>query len=210
MTTPHTAPKPPSDYTNQDTSLETQEVNEAQTEAPASDPSEQPEVAEGMNDQEALSDQGSSDKQDASHDSADEFVDPFSYRGYPPPSIPINELPKVYLSFRKLVKASKICSIVSLFIGGIVLSSIALICAILAKKRAKEIFETQALGPNIFAYTNIKKNASKAFLLALVVVIINLIASFYTYNMLTQMMADGSLNGLLSGAASTATNPLWG
>ena len=105
-------------------------------------------------------------------------------------------------SARRLVVVSQVCAIVSFIIGGVMLSSVALVCAGIAFGKLNRIASVMDSAPD--AQRALRRIGYMAIGLAVVTLIINIVALVVLYPTLMETMQAASTGTLASG------NSTWG
>jgi hypothetical protein len=100
-----------------------------------------------------------------------------------------------------LTTVGLVCAIVSVFIGGALVSIVALICSAIAFNRMKKITQTssaQATQPisTDTTYQQMLKRAKVAFVISIVALILNIISAIYISVLFYQIIASGDLSYL--------------
>ena len=117
----------------------------------------------------------------------------------------------VFESARRLVTASQICAIVSFFIGGVLLSSVAVVCAITAFRKLNSIALGKPSEPAMQAA--LRKAGYLAIVLAAIALVINIVALIVLYPIAMDALQSGSLSSLfggLSASGGSTGNSTWG
>ena len=107
--------------------------------------------------------------------------------------------------------ASTSLSIISLFFGGIILSLLAIICAIASRSRFDNVSRKHAGEPEVQAA--LQRSGKIALVVAICILVINIIALIYLYPMLVETMQNGGLDVLGGSSATTGSgsgNGTWG
>ena len=116
----------------------------------------------------------------------------------------------VFESARKQMMASYICAIISLFIGGVVLSTVALVLAIFARKKFLIVAGAQS---NPSAQQALRRSGTVVVVVSAIALALNVITIIVFYPMLVQMIQTGDVNSFFSSVSSgSSTNgkPLFG
>ena len=117
----------------------------------------------------------------------------------------------VFESARKQMMASDICAIISLFIGGVVLSTVALVLAIFARKKFLIVAGAQS---NPSAQQALRRTGTVVVAVSAIALALNVITLIVFYPMLVQMIQTGDVNSFFGGGASSGTStngkPLFG
>ena len=105
---------------------------------------------------------------------------------------------------RKYITASQICAVVSLFIGGVLLSSVAVVLAILGYRRLSAF--TSAHAQPTDTRNTVKRLGVIAIVMSVLALVINTVALILFYPLVMQAIQYGDLSGLL-GTTKPSTAP---
>ena len=105
-------------------------------------------------------------------------------------------------SARKLVSIAQICAVISLFVGGVVLSTIALVLAIAGYRRLTQLARGRGDEPAMQAA--LSNPARIAIVLSTVALLFNVVTLVYVYPLVMQAMQSGDVTALLGGSQGTA------
>lgn len=116
-----------------------------------------------------------------------------------------------FKSGRNYFLAAVIASIASLFFGGIILSGVAIICAIASRGRFNNVASRHAGEPEV--QTALARSGNIALAVAISILVLNIIALIVFYPVVADMMQSGDLN-LFGGSSTTSGtstgNGTWG
>ena len=121
-----------------------------------------------------------------------------------------SEIP-MFVSARRLITASQICAIVSFFIGGVLLSSVAVVCALIAHRKLCSIALNKADSPDV--QRALRRVGIMAIGLAVVALVVNIAALVLLYPVAMQALQSSDMGSLFAGpnaAGGTAGNSTWG
>ena len=121
--------------------------------------------------------------------------------------------PPEFERIRKLLSIAQICAVISLFIGGVVLSTIALVFGIMGYRALSSAMRDNTLEPN---YTKpLRQSCIIALIMSVTALVVNVIALVYIYPLVMQALNTGDFSTLMGGGAqygsSTGTgSTTWG
>ena len=107
-----------------------------------------------------------------------------------------------FQSARNFMIASVIAAVISLIIGGMVVSAGALICALVANSKLSNLSATRSDDPD--AQRALKRAGRIAIIVSALAFVLNAIAVIYLYPLIMDSMQTGSFNSL-TGSATTPT-----
>lgn len=116
-------------------------------------------------------------------------------------------------STRKLANASKIMAVVSLLIGGVLLSSAALITSVVAYRKAVRLSEpVQTASFEGQATTMLTRTARASIVVSVLALVLNAVALIYLAPMLMQVMEAGDYASILGSAqqVDSSGSSFWG
>jgi len=117
----------------------------------------------------------------------------------------------MFMSARRFMLAAQLMAVVSLFIGGILLSSIALICAFFANGKLTAL---AARHPDDLDVQAAFKRAGKLIIIvAFIALVVNVAALIIFYPMIMNFVQSGDFGSLMGSAGTTAAgsgNATWG
>ena len=105
-----------------------------------------------------------------------------------------------YRSARNLVTAAQIMALVSLLIGGVVLSAASMVVAIAASRKIKQ---TEPLHENQMLWQALKRASTIAIVMAVLALAANVVALIVIYPMVVDAIQSGEYASLFSGAPQT-------
>ena len=114
----------------------------------------------------------------------------------------------VYQKARLYFGAAIIASIVSIFIGGVLASCIALICAFVANSRFEILAATRMDEPDVQRI--LRRSGRIAIAVAALALILNIIALVFLYPTLVNSMQNGTLTGTTAAPATGGGSSTWG
>ena len=113
---------------------------------------------------------------------------------------------------RSLVSASQICSVISLFIGGILVSSVALVIAIVGSRPLFQIAKAHSAEPIVSR--TLRRAAMLAIGMSALVLIVNIISFVLIYPLVIEAMQSGDLASLFTHvqnpSSAGSANSTWG
>lgn len=116
-----------------------------------------------------------------------------------------------FKSARRFITASQIIAIVSLFFGGILLSALAVVCAVIAYSKLGWVAACHADEPE--AQRALKRSGVLAIAVACVALALNAVSALFLYPMVLEAAQTGDLSALFGSSGSTGatgTNTTWG
>ena len=113
---------------------------------------------------------------------------------------PDSEHVRSFNSARKFVIGAQICAIVSLFIGGIVLSAVSVVLAVIGYRTVSALANEVAASPTIA--TAYKRSAAIAILMTVLALVVNIASIVLFMPMIMEALQQGDLTGMLSSVAS--------
>lgn len=116
-----------------------------------------------------------------------------------PPSMPPEQ---EFRSIRRFVTASQICALVSLVIGGVPLSTVAIVLGLVARSKANG-WASNPHDPNRQAWMLLRRSASIAAIMAAVALVLNAISLAVMYPVMMDMLQNGDLGSLMGGSGAT-------
>lgn len=130
--------------------------------------------------------------------------------GLPPAMPPEQE----FKSIRRFITASQIIALVSLIIGGVPLSTVAVVLGLIARSKAGN----RALDPNDpnrGAWMLLRRSATVAAIMGAVALVLNAITLAMVYPVMVEMLQSGDLGSLMGGGAAAGgsvggSNSVWG
>ena len=110
--------------------------------------------------------------------------------------------------YQNLCTASLVCALVSIFICGILLGVVAVICAVVARKKLNEL----NLDPASNEYQMMKARVTRLIIVSSVILIINVVVMIMIFPALyEQIMSAYVQYGLVDGSTSSAAgSSIWG
>lgn len=110
-----------------------------------------------------------------------------------------------FSSARKFITASQVAAVVSLVIGGVLLSSIAVVLAIIGFRKLNEIARGHT--DQIEAHFALRRSGILAIGISVAALIINAVSLIFFYPMVVESLSAGGFGGLFPGGTSTAPSP---
>ncbi len=107
-----------------------------------------------------------------------------------------------------LLFVSNIGGPVSLFIGGVFLSTAGLVCAILAYRRLIK-FSTQDPQAKLIAL-RLKRSSIVGLIICSIALVLNIATLIYVMPLVLEVMETGDFNAILSDTPSSGTTATWG
>jgi len=129
----------------------------------------------------------------------------------PQPTGPQNETQKQLKSAQSLVLASSLMGPISLILGGVLLSSVAMVCSILGFRKLNKL--TQPIEPQYeVALRQLKRTSKIALIVCMVALALNLIAFIYVFPQALEAYQDGTYVDFLMGDSNGSANndSIWG
>ena len=105
---------------------------------------------------------------------------------------------------RKFVTAAQITALISLFIGGIVLSAVSVVLAVIGFRSLSHIATQKSSDP--LAQSALKRSGIIAIIMSILALVINIVSLIAFYPMITEMLQQGNLSGILPGGGQAAPN----
>lgn len=116
-----------------------------------------------------------------------------------PPSMPPEQ---EFRGIRRFVIASQICALVSLIIGGVPLSAVAIVLGLVARSKANG-WASNPQDPNREAWGLLRRSASIAAIMGAVALVLNAISLAMVYPVMMEMLQNGDLGSLMGGSGAT-------
>lgn len=120
-----------------------------------------------------------------------------------PPPQPGFDPEKTFKSIRNFITASQIIALVSLIIGGVLLSTVSIVLALIARSRAQALCSRQN-DPNLAGWVALRKSATFAAVMGAVALVLNAIALMTYYPMLLNALQGGDYSSIWGGSAPFA------
>jgi hypothetical protein len=97
-----------------------------------------------------------------------------------------------------LTTVGMVCAIVSVFVGGVLLSLVALVCSAIAFSRMKKIISATSSGPidTNSTYQIMLKRAKTTLVISIVALVLNIISGIYVFMIFYQLIASGDLSSI--------------
>ncbi len=116
---------------------------------------------------------------------------------------------QLFESSRRLVSIAQICAIVALFVGGVLLSAVALGLAITSYRRLSTIVIAHSNNP---AAAALRQPAMAAIAMSVVSLVANAVSLIFVYPLVMQAFQSGDLSTLFGGLGSSAptSSSTWG
>lgn len=114
-------------------------------------------------------------------------------------------------SAQTLVVVGSIAGPVSVFVGGVLLSAVGLVCAFLGYRKLKHVGEKQ--GDAAVIASRLKRSAIIALVICGVALVLNAVAFFIMYPILLEAVQSGDYSSLMPGSGSGSTaapSSTWG
>lgn len=114
-------------------------------------------------------------------------------------------------SARRLVTVSQVSAVVSLLVGGVLLSTVALVCAIVAYRKFDGIASRKEAHPDM--QRALRRVGAVAIVFSAVILVINAVALCLLYPVFMERLQAGGFGSLLGGFGSSgggAGNSTWG
>lgn len=110
---------------------------------------------------------------------------------------------------RRYMTAAQIIAVLSLFLGGVLLSSLALVCALAANAKLSNL--AAAPGRSAEAQRALKRAGVMTIAVAGIALLLNIAAIAFLYPYVAEVMQSGSLDSLIAAPQPNATgNTTWG
>ena len=114
------------------------------------------------------------------------------------------ENPPEFERLRKLVSISQICAIISLFIGGVVLSTASLVVGFMAYRALSSAMRNNTLEPNYLR--PLRRSCIVALVMGTVALAFNVISLVYVYPLVMQALDTGDFSSLMGGGAQSGSS----
>lgn len=145
---------------------------------------------------------------------------PSTYDGYPvlgPDGTPLGPPPSMppereFKSIRRFVTASQITALVSLIIGGVPLSTVAVVLGLIGRSKANG-WALNPNDPNRGIWMQLRRSATVAAIMGAVALALNAISLAMVYPVMMDMLQNGdlgSLTGAGTGSGSGGSSSVWG
>ena len=116
-----------------------------------------------------------------------------------------NEEAAVFASGRTFITASQVAAIVSLFFGGILLSSVAIVLAVIGARKLSSIASSHA--ENVELRSAVNRSSALAIGMTVLALIVNVVTIILFYPIIVDAMNSGDLSTLFTGGQSAAPSP---
>lgn len=113
-----------------------------------------------------------------------------------------------FSSARKFITASQVAAVVSLIVGGVLLSSIAVVLAIIGFRKLNDI--AQGHTDQIEVHFALRRSGILAIGISAAALIINVVSLIFFYPMVMESLGAGGFGGLFPSGTSAAPSPTTG
>lgn len=118
--------------------------------------------------------------------------------------IPVNENEATLLeTARKLISIAQICAVVSLFLGGVLLSTISVVLAIMGAMKLSNFANNRSEPDSV--KSALKRPGYFAVGLCLIALVVNVISLVLFYPVVMQAVQSGDLSSIFTGGAGTGS-----